>query len=265
MTTVPSADGATAKQTVPPGPGRQVITVHLRNIPLLSGLDRDTLTRTGNEMRFRTFERGAYVAHKGGDGDHLLFVLSGRLKILDVTEDGREIGISFLAPGDYAGELSVIDGFGRSAALVACESSLVAFLPRAAALRLIYDHALVAERVMKRMAAKIRQASDQRAILSIPNAFQRVFAHLLELARDDDSGRLVIVQPPTQQEIAGSINTARETVSRAMQTLFQKGVIEKDGRRLVILQPAMLKQLATEERGSTLQRPASASESVTQC
>lgn len=231
-------------------PNRQVVTVHLRNIPLLAGLDTEVLAKVGRELRFRTFDRGAYVAHKGSAGEHLLFVLSGRLKILELTDDGREVGLSFMVPGDYAGELSVIDGLGRSASLVASEPSLIGFLPRASALALIYSTPLVTERILKRMATKIRLATDHRALLSIPSAHQRIYALLHQLARTNEAGEVHIVNLPTQQELAVMVNTARETVSRAVQTLIQKGVVAKSGRNLIIRDAGELRQLAFEDRNA---------------
>lgn len=234
-------------------PVKQVIQVRLNHIPLLAGLEQPILEQVGSALQFRTFERGAYVLHKGSAGEHLLFLLSGRLHVVDLTEDGREVGLSFLSPGDYTGELAVIDGHPRSASVVASEPSLLAFLPRAQALKLIYSHPLVAERVLKRLAAKIRTASSYRAILGIPNAFQRVFALLRLMAQPSPGGLVVIANMPTQQEIAAMANTSRETVSRALHVLIQKKIVEKDLRRLIIRQPEVLKAMASThpEGGNT--------------
>jgi CRP-like cAMP-binding protein len=181
------------------------------------------------------------VLHKGGQGEHLLFLLSGRLQAVDVSEEGREIGLSIIMPGDYFGDLAIIDGQPRSASVIASEASLVAFLPRTQALDLIYNTPLVAERMLKRMASKIRDASNYRAILGIPNAFQRVFALLNQFARVAPGGLVVIDKMPSQQEIAIMVNTSRETVSRAIHSLIQKGVVEKDMRRLIVRLPDALR------------------------
>jgi len=235
-----------ADPTPPAGGNQQVVTVHLQNIPLLSGLEPATLKQIGLALRFRKVTRDDYVLHKGGGGDHLLFLLAGRLKVADLTEDGREIGLSFLDPGDYFGELSIIDGLPRSASVIATEPSLVAFLPSAQALSLIYSHALVAERVMKRLAQKIRAASSHRSILGIPNAHQRVFALIAQLVTTAPGGLTVIENMPTQQEIAIMANTSRETVSRAVQVLIQRGVVEKDLRRLIVRRPEQLKMMVLD-------------------
>ena len=136
---------------------------------------------------------------------------------------------------------AIIDGQPRSASVIASEASLVAFLPRTQALDLIYNTPLVAERMLKRMASKIRDASNYRAILGIPNAFQRVFALLNQFARVAPGGLVVIDKMPSQQEIAIMVNTSRETVSRAIHSLIQKGVVEKDMRRLIVRLPDALR------------------------
>ena len=230
---------------------KQTLTVHLQNIPLLSGVDEDTLKQVGAALQIRVVERGKHVLQKGSTGDHLMCLLTGRLQAVDLTEDGREVGLNFLAPGDYFGELSIIDNLPRSATVVACENSLVASLPRAQALALFYHTPLVAERLLKRMASSIRNAANYRTILSIPSAFQRVFALLNQFAKTAPGGLVVIEKMPTQQEIAIMVNTSRETVSRAIQILLQKGVVEKDLRRLIVRQPDELSKAVNQEISPT--------------
>ena len=239
---------ATARQAPPAGP---TVTVHLQNIPLLAGVDAQTLAQVGAAMKLATVERNRHVLHKGSVGEHVLFVLTGRLQVVDLTEDGREIGLNFLSAGDYFGELSIIDGLPRSASVVACENSLVALLPRSQALALIYHNPLVVERLFNRMASRIRAAANYRTILGIPNAFQRVFALLNQFAKIAPGGLVVIDKMPTQQEIAITVNTSRETVSRAIHVLIQNGVVEKDMRRLIVRQPEALRKAVTSEPGPT--------------
>jgi CRP-like cAMP-binding protein len=223
---------------------KPTVTINLQNIPLLRGVDTETLKQVASVLQIRQAARGAHVLHKGGSGDYLLFLLGGRLQVVDVNEEGKEVGLSFILPGDYFGELSIIDDEPRSASVVACEPSLLAFLPRRQAQMLVYRHPLVAERVLRRMAAALRKASNYRAILGIPNAFQRVFALLQQLMVVAPGGLIVIEKMPTQQEISIMVNTSRETVSRALSLLIKKGVVEKDLRRLIVRQPEVLREAA---------------------
>ena len=227
----------------------QTVTIHLNKIPLLAGVDAQTLAQVAAVMQIRTVERGHYVLHKGSVGDYLLFVLTGRLQAVDPTEDGREVGLNFLAPGDYFGELSIIDGLPRSASVVASENSMIALLPRAQALNLIYHTPVVVERLLKRMATSLRTATNYQVILGIPNAFQRVFALLNQFAEIAPGGLVLIQKMPTQQEIANMTNTSRETVSRAIHVLIQNGVVEKDMRRLIVRHPEALRKAITIDPG----------------
>ena len=252
MEALPEASAAKAlpagDQALPTG--KRVLTVHLQQIPLLNGLHPQVLAQVGRVMVFRTYPNGAYVLHKGEEGEHLLFLLSGRLQVVDLTEDNREVELSFMEPGDYIGELSVIDGMPRSASVVAPEPSFLAFLSRTHAQNLVYTQPLVAERVLKRMAAKIRQASMHRVILGINNTFHRFYTLILQMAKPGPGGLVVIENLPTQQEIAAMINTSRETISRALRVLLQKGIVEKDLRRLIVRDRAALQRMAVGQEDS---------------
>lgn len=213
-------------------------------ISLLEGLDGTTLERLSRVMRQRDYQRREIVIHKGSIGEDLLFLVSGRLQVIDLTSDGREVGIHFIAPGDYFGELSIIDEEPRSASVVASSPAKVAFLRRTIAQELFYRHPVVAERLIKRMAHIIRLSSANRAILSLPRAFQRIYALLNSYVRTNPGGLLTIDRMPTQAEIASMANTSRETVSRALGILIQHHIVEKDLRRLIVRKPEDLKRAA---------------------
>lgn len=206
----------------------------LRKISLLDGIDESALEHISKFFQYRTVDKGETILHKGSPGESMLFLLSGRLQVVDFSEDGREIGLSFLEASDYFGELSIIDNLPRSASVVAIEKSTFASLPRAQALDLIYNNPLIAERVLNRLAGVIRRAGIFRSILGNPNAFQRVYALLNYLAIKSPSGLVLIERMPAQHEIAIMVNTSRETVSRALNALIKDGVIEKDLKRLIV-------------------------------
>ena len=186
----------------------------------------------------------ADIIAKGGKADFLIFLLSGQLQVIDISSDGRIVGLSFLNPGDYAGELSIIGGKPRSASVGASENSLVALLPRLDARRLIYTQPLLAERTLISLATKVRISTTYRAILGIPNAAQRLYAFIQQLAKKGVGNLITIENCPNQQELASMVNVRRETVSRALKILFEQNIIEKDGKRLIIRNAERLNELA---------------------
>ena len=94
------------------------------------------------------------------------------------------------------------------------------------------------------LAERMRRSARQRAVLALPSSFQRVCAQLSLLAQPAGGGRLVIVMPPTHQEIAIMVNTSRETVTRTLQFLQGLKVVARAGNELVVEQPETLQQAA---------------------
>lgn len=216
----------------------------LLRIPLLEGLSLSTMKDLSKKVHIRQIRRGQWVIRKGSTGDQLYFLLAGRLQVVDITDSGKEIGLSFLSRGDYFGELSVIDGLPRTSSVLAITDAEIATLSRQSALELMHNHPSVAERMLKNMASMIRNANAYRAILAITNANQRVYALLEKMVHLAPGGLHVIDPLPKQQEIAIMINTSRETVSRAIHSLINIKVIEKDLRRLIIRDLEKLQSLS---------------------
>lgn len=221
------------------------IQINLRKIPLLSELNEEDMRRVNMEIRIRHFNRREVVLHKGGSGDALLFLLSGQLQVIDITEDGRAIGLRMLAPGDFFGEIALINESTRSASVVATSDVLVAFLPAATAMHLFSHSPSVAKQILKHLAQKIQRDSEFRALLSINNTARRIYTYLslLQKKPEDGGSPAVVENLPTHQDIANMINTSRETVTRALLTLVQQGIVQKEANRLVILDPQALQKL----------------------
>jgi len=203
----------------------------LQNFSLLRGLPAETLTRLGESMTERAFGRREVVIKKGEPGHVLCFLIEGRLQGVDFTVDGREVGLYFVDPNDYFGELSVIDGLPRPEFVIAVGRSRVATLPREEARTLLVSTPAIAQRITARLAQRLRTVSAQRILLGLPNPAQRVCAQLIQLLMKAADGKVVIAHAPTHQEIAIMINTSRETVTRVFQMLQARGILKRDGNQ----------------------------------
>ncbi|MES2161683.1 MAG: Crp/Fnr family transcriptional regulator [Pseudomonadota bacterium] len=217
--------------------------VHLRKIPLLANLTEEEMALVRADLRIRQYAKREVVLQKGASGDSLLFLLQGQLQVVDITEDGRAIGLRMLAPGDFFGEIAVINGTMRSASVVATTPVLVALLPRNTALHLFSHSPSVANQMLRFLAAKVQRDSEFRALLSIHNTAKRIYS-FLELVKEKKDGDVEVVENlPTHQDIANMINTSRETVTRTLLALVQQGIIKKGTHRLIIVDPAGLQKL----------------------
>lgn len=219
------------------------IHIHLRKIPLLAELSDEEIIAVKAEMRIRQYAKRDVVLQKGGSGDGLLFLLSGQLQVIDITEDGRAIGLRMLAPGDFFGEIALINGSTRSASVVAMNDVLVAFLPAPVAMKLFSHSPSVAKQMLRHLAHKIQKDSEFRSLLSINNTTKRIYSFIVLMQKKNPDGT-VVENLPTHQDIANMINTSRETVTRTLLTLTQQGIIEKGPHSLIILRPDELQRLA---------------------
>lgn len=242
---VPADAGAGEVIPVPKDAQTKVrFQIHLRKIPLLSQLTEAEMRHVMNDLRIRSYAKRDVVLQKGASGDSLLFLLSGQLQVIDVTEDGRAIGLRMLMPGDFFGEIAVINGTTRSASVVALGPVLVALLPRTTALHLFSHSPSVANQMLRFLAEKVQRDSKFRALLSIHNTAKRIYT-FLDLLKEKKEGDIEVVENlPTHQDIANMINTSRETVTRTLLTLVQQGIIQKGTHRLIIVDPAGLQRLA---------------------
>ena len=139
------------------------VQIHLRKIPLLANLTDEEMARVKADLRIRQYARRDVVLQKGGSGDSLLFLLSGQLQVIDITEDGRAIGLRILMPGEFFGEIAVINGSSRSASVVALSPVLVALLPRPTALHLFSHSPSVANQMLRHLAQKIQRDQVHRS------------------------------------------------------------------------------------------------------
>ncbi len=240
---VPAAEAA--KVAAAPAEQQQVnLQIHLRKIPLLSELSDEEILRIKPDFRIRQYAKRDIVLQKGAPGDSLLFLLSGSLQVVDITEDGRAIGLRMLQPGDFFGEIAVINGSMRSASVVALTPVLVALLPRATALHLFSHSPSVANRMLRFLAEKVQRDSEFRALLSIHNTAKRIYTFIDLLKKPEGDGQQAVVENlPTHQDIANMINTSRETVTRTLLALTQQGIIQKGQHRLIIVRPDTLQKL----------------------
>lgn len=239
------ASPAAESAAIAPPPAPQVANyqIHLRKIPLLEHLSEEEMEMVKKHLRVKRFTRREVVLQKGGKGDALLFLLAGQLQVIDITEDGRAVGLRMLKPGEFFGEIAVINNSTRSASVVALNEVLVAFLPSATALHLFTHSPTVAQHMLRHLAEKIQRDSEFRALLSIHNTSRRIYTFLGLLKQKTDQNMEVVENLPTHQDIANMVNTSRETVTRALLTLVQQGIVQKDSHRLIIVKPDALKKL----------------------
>lgn len=215
----------------------------LLHISLFESLPEEALRRIAAQVVERSFARREMILAKEQKRHVLGFLIEGRLQGIDFSVDGRGAGLYFVEPGDFFGELSVMDGKAPAEYVIAAARSTVGFLDAETARRWILGNPLLAQRIMLKLAARVREVTAQRTLLSLPNPMQRLCVQLMQLAQrtPDAPGSLPAINPvPTHQELAVMINASRETVTRAFQVLAVHEAIRRNGSTLLIMRPDLL-------------------------
>lgn len=204
---------------------------------LLSPDERVALAERGSR---RTVRRGVFLFTEGESSEHVVTVLSGRLKVSSYTADGKEVVLAVRGPGDLLGELSALDGEPRSGSVSALETAEVLVVPSARFRDFLEAHSRVAVLLLRMVVGRLRDADRKRVEFGAYDTTARVARRLLEL-RDrygaEVAGGVAIDLPITQEELAGWTGASREAVSKALRELREGGLVETRRRKIVLLDP----------------------------
>jgi len=204
----------------------------LATVPLFSGLDRQELQRFAELTREKSYPRGSVILFEDDPGDSLFVVRHGRVKVVLIGEDGREVILGVLGVGEHFGELALIDDRPRSAHVIAMEDSDLLVLRREDFRSRVESSPSVAWSLLTELSRRLRRADDKiggLVLLDVPGRISRL---LLDLA--DESGSALIEKSLTHQTIAQMIGASRETVSRAMKEFQDSRWISVERRRITL-------------------------------
>lgn len=213
---------------------------NIDTIPLLSGLGAAERKRIASVSQWSTVAKRQLVMEKGRNSQGLWIVTQGRLQGLDYTIDGREVGLYFITPGQFFGELALIDGQPHPEHVIATAASELCLIPLPICKDLMRYHPDIANQISNALATRVRNLIRQRTLLTLATPLQRLAAQLIDLANDSIQIEFI----PTHQELAMMINASRETVTRAFRTLQVQGIVKRDGNRLILTHRATLQNMA---------------------
>jgi len=214
----------------------------LATVPLFNGLDRVELERFAEVTREKSYPKGSVILFEDDPGDSLFVVRDGRVKVVLIGEDGREVILGVLGVGEYFGELSLIDDRPRSAHVIAMEDSNLLVLRREDFRKRVESSPSVAWSLLTELSRRLRRADDKIGGLVLLDVPVRIARLLLDLA--EESGTNAIEKTLTHQTIAQMIGASRETVSRAMKDFQDAGWITVERRRIALADRAALEQRA---------------------
>jgi len=214
---------------------------------LLAQLDEsalDTLLAVASERRFTN---GQVIFQKGDPGTSMMAVLGGRVRISAYSEDGREIILNMVEPGQLFGEIALLDGKERSADATAMGKTELLILDRRDFLPFLERNPKIAVQLIEVLCGRLRRTSEMVESIAFLDFGARLARLLLQMAenygKETDAGLLINLRI-SQADLGNLIASTRESVNRQLSAWTQEGVIAMDQGKITLIDQDALETMS---------------------
>ncbi len=208
----------------------------LKSVSIFSDLNDPELDRIEGLLTLKRYKRNNLIIFEDDRGLSLFILKKGRVKISRISEEGGEVILAILGPGEFFGEISVIDGLSRSATVTSLEEIELLVMKREDFMTALEQYPPISIALLKELTGRIRKSDAQIKALCLRNARGRVATTLIRLAEDIGKmkeGKVTIPGLPLQRDLANIAGTSRETISRVIAGLEKDGYCVKKDDDLV--------------------------------
>jgi CRP/FNR family cyclic AMP-dependent transcriptional regulator len=192
--------------------------------------------------------RARQVIYLPGDrAQGVFYVAQGRVKISKVTRDGKELTLAYRTGGDFFGEPCLLEGGPREEMAEAMEATSAVEVDRETLDQVLSSSGQAAYWFARALIARRKDLESRVEQLIFKDVGAKLAELLLELALShgiEDGRGVVIGLKITHQEMANLIGSTRETVSLTLSQFKRKGLIQNEGRKVILADREGLKALA---------------------
>jgi CRP/FNR family transcriptional regulator, cyclic AMP receptor protein len=205
-----------------------------KGVPLFSGLNEADHNLLVQVAVRRNYPRHALIVQDGDPGERFYLLRKGRAKVYLGSHDGREVILSILGPGDFFGEMALIDNEPCSASVMTQEESEFVSIGKDEFRRVLASSPSMAANLLKVVFQRLREADRQIEALALKDVQARVTQVLRQIA-EPEGGNLVVPARLTHRDIAAMVGASREMVTRVFRILEENGVLRVVGRHVTII------------------------------
>ncbi len=201
-------------------------------IPLFAGLSDAQCAWMRQRMHAHSYPAGVDIITAGSEAETIYLVLSGTVRVYNINLDGSEVTLALLGPGDPVGEMSMVDGIGRSASVITLEETTLLWMTREDFNAALSASPRLAQNLLGILTRRLRDSSDTVRALASLNVHQRVARQLLIFAGRyglrSDQGQVLLPMRLTQGDLAELVGASRKRVNQVVGELKQLGLIQID-------------------------------------
>ncbi len=212
----------------------------LKQTPLFFTLTSEELHQIQKKVLIRSFSKNEIILHEQNSNDFMYIVLDGEAKVVQATNEGKEIIITVHQAGDFFGELTMIDGKTAPATVSATKDSVTAIISKKDFYDLLFSQNKVLENLLQILCARIREYIKKIQLLNFNNASQRIkmlFLILSESYGEKTAEGTVLKIKLIHQNIADMTGLTRETVTRILDRWQKSGEIQVLKSKFILLKP----------------------------
>ena len=213
-----------------------------RKFSLFEELDDRELASIAAVAKPRRYAKDDVVFHADESGDIFCLIKEGQVKVTMISPEGKEIILSMLGPGEFFGEMALLDDEPRSATIIAMEPLDLVTIWRADFLQILQENFSISKKLLATLSRRLRTASNRIESLATMDVYGRLARFFLDLAREHgkvlDNGYVAVTRP-THQSIANMIGTSRETVSRLIHDLMRQNLLLSEGKTIYLRKTAL--------------------------
>lgn len=211
----------------------------LTDIALFRGLTSEQLIWLNQRIHRRRFAAGSRLLTAEQPGEVVYIIVQGTAKVYVEQEDGSRVIVAFRGRGDPIGEISVVDGVGRSTSVETMETSTLLWMDGSTFQKALQTMPVMANNLVQIMARRLREATDQIQALAGQDAHGRMARLLLTLAQQHGQptpdGAMRIPLRLTQSDLADCVGISRVHANKIVGTYQGLGYISIDHDRHITL------------------------------
>jgi CRP/FNR family cyclic AMP-dependent transcriptional regulator len=205
----------------------------LAHVPLFSGLSGAEIQLVLNHSTKKTVAKNTIIISEGDQSASLYVIITGKVKVFLQDGEGKEVVLNYQGPGEYFGELALLDNAPRSASVMAVQKSTFLVVSKQEFKQMLSGHPDIAFALIKGLVVRLRLLTENVKDLALTDVYGRVVKLLSGLAQLQ-AGKMVIANGPTQQDIANRVGASREMVGRILRDLTTGGYLRMEGKNITI-------------------------------
>ncbi|MUV38232.1 cAMP-dependent protein kinase regulatory subunit [Lentibacillus sp. JNUCC-1] len=215
-------------------------------VPIFNHLDYGEQEKIAGASKSRTFNSKELVFRAGDPSEHLYIVHRGKVKIYNLSEDGKEHLIRILEPGDFMGELAIFTDEWLTSYAETMEKTEICSIHKADLKKLLEANPAISFKLLAENSKRLMQAERTIEQFGSQDVEKRLASYLIELADEQPavSKSSIITLPMSKKDLASYLGSTSETISRRLASFEARQLIEQTGQRKIkILQLDALERL----------------------